>query len=393
MLTLVVKLGGEVVASPELPLIADDLRALVAGWHRVALVHGGGPQASALQRRLGLEPRIVGGKRVTDEATLDVMKYTVAGQVNVDLCAALLARGVMPVGLHGASGHVIQARRRPPGLVTGAGPEPVDLGLVGDVTGFNLGLLSDLQERRMVPVLACLGCDRDGQPLNINGDTVASQLAGALRADALVLVTATPGVLRDVKDPSSRIPRLARADFERGLADGSISGGMIPKLEESFAVLAGGARSVVIVGKLGPGDLAPGGHRAGQRGDGAGVAGHGLRAHTTYRCVSSAMGRWPKCSVQQLSHMPWVSCASEWRATYDSRASQPASSVRTRLHQAHTWRSPRSWSSSARWREMVLRASSASSKARVRASPMAKETTLTVKVLRRPEVRAPAACW
>ena len=124
------------------------------------------------------------------------------------------------------------------------------------MTGFNLPLLGDLFERRYVPVIACLGCDARGQALNINGDTVASQLAGALRADALVLVTSTPGVLRDVKDPTSRIPRITRAEFERMVADGTISGGMIPKLEESFDVLAQGAQSVVIVGKLGAGDLA-----------------------------------------------------------------------------------------------------------------------------------------
>jgi acetylglutamate kinase len=255
MMNLVVKLGGEVVASPEIDAIAGDVRELVGAWHRLVIVHGGGPQASALQRRLGLEPRLIAGKRFTDAATLDVMKYVVAGQLNVDLCARLLAHGVLAVGLHGASGHVIQARRRPPRVMTGAGPDPVDLGLVGDVTGFNLQLLGDIQERGMVPVLACLGCDPAGQPLNINGDTVASQLAGALRADALVLVTSTPGVLRDLSDPTSRVARMTRAELARGVADGSISGGMIPKLEESFEVLAGGARSVVIVGKLGPGDL------------------------------------------------------------------------------------------------------------------------------------------
>src|SRR5512142_879860 len=255
MITVVVKLGGDVVASTQMDTIARDVRELVDEWHRVAIVHGGGPQASALQRALGLETRIISGKRFTDEATLEVMKYVVAGQLNVDLCARLLARGVMPVGLHGASGHAIQARRRPPRPLTGAGPEPVDLGLVGDVTGFNLALLGDLFERRYVPVLACLGCDAQGQALNINGDTVASQLAGALRADALVLVTSTPGVLRDVNDPASRIGRITRPEFERMVADGTISGGMIPKLEESFAVLAGGAKSVVIIGELEPGDL------------------------------------------------------------------------------------------------------------------------------------------
>ena len=255
MMNIVVKLGGDVVASPAMDAIARDVRELVEEWHRVAIVHGGGPQASALQKTLGQEPRIISGKRFTDEATLEVMKFVVAGQVNVDCCARLLAGGVMPVGLHGASGHVIQARRRPPRALTGAGPEPVDLGLVGDVIGFNLGLLGDLWERRYVPVLACLGMSAEGQALNINGDTVASQLAGALRADALVLVTSTPGVLRQVSDPASRVPRMTRTEFERGVADGSISGGMIPKLEESFRVLAGGARSVVIVGKLGAGDL------------------------------------------------------------------------------------------------------------------------------------------
>ena len=255
MKTLVVKLGGEVVGSPELDAVARDVKALVEEGHRVTLVHGGGPQATALQKRLGLETRMVAGKRFTDEATLEVMKAVVAGQVNVDLCAALLRNGVLGVGLHGASGLSIQAVRRPTRVMTGAGPGPVDLGLVGDVTGFNLGLLGDLQERGYVPVLACLGVSREGQPLNINGDTVASQLAGALKADALVLITSTPGVLRDLKDPSSRIGRMREPEFREGVRSGAISGGMIPKLEESFQVLAGGARSVVIVGKLGEGDL------------------------------------------------------------------------------------------------------------------------------------------
>jgi acetylglutamate kinase len=255
MKTIVLKLGGDIVHSPEVDVVAGDVRTLVDGWHRVAIVHGGGPQATALQRTLGIETRMVAGRRHTDAATLEVMKYVVAGQLNVDLCGRLLANGVMPVGLHGASGHVVQAVRRPPRVMQGAGPDPIDLGLVGDVVGFNLPLLGDLFERRYVPVLACLGCDRQGQALNINGDTVASQLAGALRADALVLVTSTPGVLRDVNDPTTRIPRIARAEFERLVADGTISGGMIPKVEESFAVLQGGARSVVVVGRLAEGDL------------------------------------------------------------------------------------------------------------------------------------------
>jgi acetylglutamate kinase len=255
MATIVVKVGGELVESPEMDAIAADVRKLLEGGHKVSIVHGGGPQATALQKRMGLETRMVAGRRYTDEATLEVMKQIVAGKVNVDVCARLVRHGVLGVGLHGASALAVAARRRPPRVMAGAGPDPVDLGLVGDVVGFNLPLLGDLWARGYVPVLACLGCDEKGQVLNINGDTVASQLAGALRADALVLVTSAPGVLRDVADPSSRISRITRAEFERAVADGSISGGMIPKLEESFEVLAEGARSVVIVGKLVPGDL------------------------------------------------------------------------------------------------------------------------------------------
>lgn len=255
MKTLVVKLGGDVVASPQMDAVAGDVRRLVEAGHRVAIVHGGGPQATALQRRLGIATRQIAGKRYTDAETLEVMKYAVAGQVSVDLCARLLACGVVPVALHGASGHVLKAVRRPPRVLVGAGPQPVDLGLVGDVAGFNLALLADLWERGYLPVLACLGMTAEGQALNINGDTVAAQLAGALGADALVVVTSTPGVLRDPGDPGSRIARLTRADFERGVGDGTISSGMIPKLEESFAVLAAGARSVVIVGALRQGDL------------------------------------------------------------------------------------------------------------------------------------------
>ena len=145
--TIVVKIGGEVTGTPEMDAVARDVRALLEDGHRVSMVHGGGPQATALQKRLGIETRMVAGRRYTDPETLDVMKYAVAGKVNVDVCARLLANGVLGVGLHGASGHVIAARRRPPRVMAGAGPDPVDLGLVGDVVAFNLPLLGDLWAR------------------------------------------------------------------------------------------------------------------------------------------------------------------------------------------------------------------------------------------------------
>jgi acetylglutamate kinase len=240
---VVVKLGGEVVDGPALPAIARDLAALHAERHRVVVTHGGGPQATALQERLGLTPRLVGGRRITDDATLAVMKMTVAGQVNVDLCARLRAAGAKSVGLH----DVVFAHRRPPRVVSGGGAEPIDFGHVGDVDGFDLPLLDAVLEAGRLPVVACLGHDAAGAVYNINADIVANQLAAALAADALVLVTGVPGVLRDRADPSTRIPRLTIEEGRRAIAEGTVAGGMIPKLEESFAALEAGARAIFIV--------------------------------------------------------------------------------------------------------------------------------------------------
>lgn len=254
--TAVVKLGGEVVASPSLTVIAADLRALSADGWRVAIVHGGGSQASELSKRLGLEVRQIAGRRITDVATLDVMKMVVAGKLNVDLCAVLAAAGLAPIGLHGASARMIQAKKRPPRRVTGGGEAPIDFGFVGDVTGYNLPLLELLWAHGYTPVLACLGADDAGGVYNINADIVGNQLAGALRADHMLLVTGAPGVLRDVNDPASRLPMLTVAHARRAIADGTVTGGMIPKIEEAIAVLAEGVRAIHIVGRLAPGDLA-----------------------------------------------------------------------------------------------------------------------------------------
>jgi len=253
---VVIKLGGDVVAGAERDTSVAGVAALAARGHRVVVVHGGGPQTSALQQRLGQTPERVGGRRVTDEATLDALKMAVGGKLNIDLCAAMVKAGCQPVGLHGASSLVIEAERRPPQIIMGGPPEPVDLGLVGDVVGVDLALLETLLEREHVPVVACIGASRSGQVFNINADVVANRLAVLWHADALVLVTAKiNGVMRDTGDPASRIPRVTQADSEALLADGVISGGMIPKLQESFRALAGGVSRIHIVGTLGGLDL------------------------------------------------------------------------------------------------------------------------------------------
>ena len=252
---VVIKLGGEVVQGPHMAAIAADVAEMRAAGTPVVIVHGGGPQVTELQKRLGQTPKIVGGRRITDQETLEVIKMTVAGKVNVDLCAALIASGAKPVGLHGASACTVLATRRPPKMVSGGGPEPVDFGYVGDVVGVNDALIGLLVGDGFVPVIACLGADEKGGVYNINADAVANQVAIRLDARALVLVTDVPGVMRDLNDPTSRIGRLTLAEGKRAIEDGVVTKGMIPKLEESFAAIAQGVRAVHIVGRLSRGDL------------------------------------------------------------------------------------------------------------------------------------------
>jgi acetylglutamate kinase len=253
---VVLKLGGEVVQGPHMPALAADVTEMQRRGEKVIVVHGGGPQATDLQRRLGQTPQIVAGRRITDAETLEVMKMTVAGKVNVDLCSALLSAGARPVGLNGASSLTIKATRRPPRVVSGAGPDPIDFGHVGDVVGVNHELIALLATNGYVPVVACLGADPDGNVFNINADIVANQLAVATKARSLLLVTDVPGVMKDIADPSSRIARLTVEEGKKAIADGVVTKGMIPKLDESFAAIAQGVKAVHIVGRLEKGQLA-----------------------------------------------------------------------------------------------------------------------------------------
>ncbi|HSY40222.1 MAG TPA: acetylglutamate kinase, partial [Polyangia bacterium] len=166
---IVVKLGGDVLTAPAVNVVAGEIARARASGLRLVVVHGGGPQTTELSRRLGLEPQLVGGRRITDAASLDVVKMVVAGKLNVDLVAALRAAGVPAVGLAGSSG-VVRAHRRPPRVVSGSGGAAVDFGLVGDVEGIDRALLDALDAGGYLPVVACLGTDADGTTLNINAD-------------------------------------------------------------------------------------------------------------------------------------------------------------------------------------------------------------------------------
>lgn len=252
----VVKLGGEVIDGPDLAVVASDIATMTREGARVIVVHGGGPQATRLQEQLGQTPVQIAGRRVTDDATLEVLKMVIAGKLNVDVCAALLGAGLLPIGLHGASAGVILAEKRAPRTYLGAGPNPVDLGLVGDVKSVRQDLLDLLLGKGYTPVLACLGASKAGQVFNINADIVANRISVDLRADGLLLVSDVPGVLRDINDPSTRVSSLSIKEGRALINEEKVTRGMVVKLEESFAALLQGVRRIHIVGRLLPGDLA-----------------------------------------------------------------------------------------------------------------------------------------
>ncbi len=246
----VVKIGGELAQDrPRLAAsVGRAVSAFLEAGIKVAVVHGAGPQATELTKRLGLTPQMVGGRRVTDEATLEVMKMTLAGQVAVDVAAAFRLAGVPAVCTSGVSAGLVDAVKRPPMVVSGAGPEPVDFGLVGDVTRVNTDAFERLAAGGMVPVLSSLCGDAEGRVFNVNADTVATRVAAQLRAARLLLVSNVPGVLANKDDPSTRIPKLTRAVARAKIASGVIQGGMIPKVEESLEMLEQGIEAIHIVG-------------------------------------------------------------------------------------------------------------------------------------------------
>jgi len=252
--TFVVKCGGEIARDASaLDGLACDLALCVHVGIRIALVHGGGPQATDLSERLGQKPIKVAGRRITDPETLEVAKMVYAGSINIDILSALRRHGLKAVGLSGVDGGIIHAVRRPPTVVhdsaTGEQRE-VDFGLVGDITKVNIELLQYLIAGGYLPAISSLGGDDDGQVFNINADTVAAQIAVALKADKLVMLTDAPGLLTNYPDPSSLISHITAQSCEELLNSGKITGGMVPKLETViFAVRGGVRRAHILDGK------------------------------------------------------------------------------------------------------------------------------------------------
>lgn len=235
----IIKVGGKIVEEEAtLNKLLDDFSA-IEGYK--ILVHGGGRSATKIASLLGIESKMVNGRRITDAETLKVVTMVYGGLVNKNIVAGLQARGVNALGLTGADMDVIRSVKRP--------VKEVDYGFVGDVEKVNASFLADLINKGVVPVMAPLTHDGKGNMLNTNADTIAGETAKAMASlfdVTLVYCFEKKGVLRDENDDDSVIPQITRAEFDAYVADGTIQGGMIPKLENSFSAINAGVLEVVI---------------------------------------------------------------------------------------------------------------------------------------------------
>ena len=234
---VVVKYGGNAMVSEELrSQVMEDIVLLWLVGVKVVLVHGGGPEISEMMKRLGKQPVFVDGLRVTDRESVDIVQMVLAGKVNKTLVSLLEMRGGRAMGISGMDGQLIQAKMKNP-----------QLGYVGSITNVNIQPVMDLLEKGYIPVISTLGCDGEGNTYNINADTAAAFVAGALGADRLILMTDIAGVLRDKNDPLSLIPRLTVAEAVELFNREIIAGGMIPKVECCIDALNRGVESAIIM--------------------------------------------------------------------------------------------------------------------------------------------------
>ncbi len=234
---VVIKYGGNAMVNEQLrQQVMEDIVLLWLVGVKVVLVHGGGPEINDLMQRLGKEPEFVDGLRVTDKETVDIVQMVLAGKINKTLVKLLEVNGGKAMGISGMDGGLIQAKMKNPLL-----------GYVGSITGINIEPVMDLLEKGYIPVVSTLGCDAEGNTYNINGDTAASHIAGALGAERLIMMTDISGVLRNRDDPATLIPELSISEAVRLFEEKVIAGGMIPKVECCIDAIHRGVDSAIIM--------------------------------------------------------------------------------------------------------------------------------------------------
>ena len=234
---VVVKYGGNAMINEQLKMqVMEDIVLLSLIGVKIVLVHGGGPEISELMEKLGKKPVFVDGLRVTDKETVDIVQMVLAGKVNKTLVSLLETKGGVAMGISGMDGRLIEAVMK-----------DERLGYVGKIVNVNITPITDLLEKGYIPVVSTVGCDKDGNAYNINGDTAAAYIAGALGAERLIMMTDIAGILRDKDDAATLIPEMTVSQAEMLQKEGVISGGMIPKVECCVEAINKGVDKVIIM--------------------------------------------------------------------------------------------------------------------------------------------------
>ena len=235
--TVVIKYGGNAMINEQLKQqVMEDIALLWLIGVKVVLVHGGGPEISETMKKLGKESVFVNGLRVTDKETVDIVQMVLAGKINKTLVNLIQMKGGHAVGLSGIDGGIIEATMK-----------DENLGYVGEITKIRTQPITDLLEKNYIPVISTVASDRQGNTYNINGDTAAAFIAGALGAERLIMMTDIAGILMDKDDPSTLIPHITVAEAKKLYDSGVISGGMIPKVDCCIEALEHGVKHVVIM--------------------------------------------------------------------------------------------------------------------------------------------------
>jgi len=234
---VVVKYGGNAMINESLKQqVMEDIVLLWLIGVKVVLVHGGGPEISETMEKLGKKAVFVDGLRVTDKETVDIVQMVLAGKVNKTLVNLLEMNGGKAMGISGMDGRLIESEVK-----------DEKLGYVGKITKINIQPVIDLLEKGYIPVISTLGCDKEGNAYNINGDTAAAYIAGAMNAERLIMMTDIAGILRDKDDPSTLIPEVTISEAKKLYDEGVISGGMIPKVDCCIEALEKGVENVIIM--------------------------------------------------------------------------------------------------------------------------------------------------
>lgn len=246
--TIVIKYGGNAMISEELKQkVIQDIVLMKTVGIRVVVVHGGGPDITGMLKKVGKQSEFVSGLRVTDEETMAIAEMVLVGKVNSEIVSLLNQRGVKAVGLSGKDAGLLQAKKKLAVIHENGTTSTADIGYVGEVDYVQGEVLEDLMDNGYVPVIAPVGVGSEGESYNINADYVAAQIAGAVKAEKLLMMTDVEGIYKDFSDKTSFISTLTKNEAIAYIDDGTIAGGMIPKVESCLCALTTGAKKVSII--------------------------------------------------------------------------------------------------------------------------------------------------